>query len=251
MNKRKRGHALVIVGLIAILLSIVWWEASYDAALRALGRNLKISHPMDCLLLFTTACAQAKTAVIANSWPAYNPLALWLSFVILIAGLVVVYRTAPLGPYPDTPAGEPKLFIGKLEPFYAWVRDLGWPMVRIAVGGTILTHGIRKVLEGTVAAFAVSSMERRGIHFNFAYVVWFNETVSAVCIALGLFTRFMAASLAIQFAIITYTVLPNGYVVSNAGGGWGYPLLVGALCLAIALRGGGPYSLDRALGREL
>ena len=131
------------------------------------------------------------------------------------------------------------------------MRDLGWPLVRIAVGGTILTHGVRKLMEGTIAAFAVSSMERRGIHFNVAYLVWFNETVGAVLLALGLFTRFIAASLAIQFAVITYTVFPNGYVVSNAGGGWGYPLLVGALCLAIALRGGGPYSLDRALGREL
>ena len=61
----------------------------------------------------------------------------------------------------------------------------------------------------------------------------------------------MAASLAIEFAVITYTVFPNGYVVINPGGGWGYTLLVGALCFAIALSGGGPYSLDRALGREL
>jgi putative oxidoreductase len=251
MNKRKQGHALVILGLIAILLSMVWWEASYDAAMRALGRNLKISHPMDCLLLFSGPCAQAKAAVLSGWWPAYNPLALWLSVALLLAGLVVVNRSAPLGPYPVTPPGEPKLIIGKLEPFYAWARDLAWPLVRIAVGGDILTHGVRKVMEGTLAAFAVSSMERRGIHFNVAYLVWFNETVGAVLIALGLFTRFIAASLAIQFAVVMYTVFPNGYVISNAGGGWGYPLLVGALCLAIALRGGGPYSLDRALGREL
>lgn len=251
MNKRKQGHALVIAGLIAILLSIVWWEASYDAAMRALGRNMKISHPMDCMLLFTGSCAQAKAAILSGWWPAYNPLALWLSFALLLAGLVVVYRSPRLGPYPVTPPGEPKLLIGKLEPFYAWVRDLGWPLVRVVVGGTILTHGVRKLIEGSIAAFAVSSMERRGIHFNVAYLIWFNETVAALLIALGLFTRFIAAALAIEFAVITYFVFPNGYVVSNAGGGWGYPMLVGVLCFAIALRGGGPYSLDRALGREL
>lgn len=251
MNNRKLGRVLVIAGLIGILLSIVWWEASYDATFRALGRNLKISHPLDCLLLFTGPCAQAKAAVISGQWPAYNPVALWLSLAVLLAGLVIVYRSAPLGPYPVTPPGEPKLFIGKLEPFYAWVRDLSWPLVRLAVGGTLLTHGVRKLMEGSITAFAVSSMERRGIHFNFAYLIWFNETVAAVLIALGLFTRFIAAVLAIEFAVITYFVFPNGYVVSNAGGGWGYPLLMGLLCLAIALRGGGPYSLDRALGREL
>jgi putative oxidoreductase len=251
MNNRKLGRVLVVAGLIVVLLSIVWWEASYDAAFRALGRNLKISHPLDCLLSFTGQCAQAKAAIISGQWPAYNPVALWLSLAVLLAGLVIVYRSAPLGPYPVTPPGEPKLFIRKLEPFYAWVRDLSWPLVRLAVGGTLLTHGVRKLIEGSIAAFAVSSMERRGIHFNFAYLIWFNETVAAVLIALGLFTRFIAAALAIEFAVITYFVFPNGYVVSNAGGGWGYPLLMGLLCLAIALRGGGPYSLDRALGREL
>jgi putative oxidoreductase len=250
-NSRRLGHVLVIAGLIAVVASVVWWEASYDAAMRALGRNLKISHPMDCLLLFTGPCAQDKAAVLSGMWPAYNPAALWLSFALVIAGLVVVYRSAPLGPYPVTPPGEPRLFIGKLEPFYAWVRDLGWPIVRIAVGGDILTHGVRKLLEGTIAAFAVSSMERRGIHFSIAYLIYFNETVAAVLLAFGLFTRFIAAVLAIEFAVVTYTVFPNGYVISNPGGGWGYPLLMGVLCFAIALRGGGPYSLDRALGREL
>jgi putative oxidoreductase len=251
MSKRRRGHALVIGGLTAILLSIVWWEASYDAAMRALGRNMKINHPLDCVLLFTGPCAQAKAAVLSGWWPAYNPLALWLSFALLLAGLVVVYRSEPLGPYPVTPPGEPKLFIGKLEPFYAWERDLSWPLVRIAVGGTILTHGVRKLLDSSIAVFAVNSMERRGIYYDVAYLIWFNETIGALCVAMGLFTRFMAASLAIEFAVICYTVFPNGYQVTNPGGGWGYILLVGALCFAIALRGGGPYSLDRALGREL
>src|SRR5215211_4910849 len=146
MNNRRLGHALIIVGLIAVIASVVWWEASYDAAIRTLGRNLKISHPMDCLILFTAQCAQAKAAVLSGAWPAYNPAALWLSLAVLLAGIVVVYRSAPLGPYPVTPPGEPKLFIRRLEPFYAWVRDLGWPLVRLAVGADILTHGVRKLM---------------------------------------------------------------------------------------------------------
>jgi putative oxidoreductase len=35
------------------------------------------------------------------------------------------------------------------------------------------------------------------------------------------------------------------------GPGYEYPLMWGLIMLAIALRGGGPYSLDRRLGREL
>ena len=42
--------------------------------------------------------------------------------------------------------------------------------------------------------------------------------------------------------------LPRGYA---AGGGYEYVLLIGAACLVIAVRGGSPYSVDRAIGKEL
>jgi len=251
MHNRNLGRTLVIVGILGIAGSIVWWEASYDAAIRTFGRNLQITHPLGCLLFTTAQCAQAKATAILGTWPAYNPLALWVSLAVVAAGLVVVYRSPPVGPPPVTPPGEPKLFFAKLEPFHAWVRDISWPIVRLIVGGTILGHGIRKLTEGTFAAFAANSMARRGIDPAVAYYVYFNETIGATCIILGLFTRFVAALLAIEFAIVTYVVLPNGYAVTNPAGGWSYPFIMGALCFAIALRGGGPYSLDRALGREL
>ena len=36
-----------------------------------------------------------------------------------------------------------------------------------------------------------------------------------------------------------------------SSGGWEYPLFWGLILFAIALRGGGPYSIDRKLGWEL
>jgi len=41
----------------------------------------------------------------------------------------------------------------------------------------------------------------------------------------------------------------NGFAWLNRG--YEYTLLWGLCCFAIALRGGGPYSLDRNLGTEL
>jgi putative oxidoreductase len=251
MHKRNLGRTLVIVGIIGVMASIVWWEASYDAAIRALGRNLQFSHPLGCLLFTSDACAQAKAAAIFETWPAYSPVLLWLSLAIIAAGLVVIYRSEPIGPAPITPAGEPRLLFAKLEPFYAWARDLSWPIVRFVTGGALLVGGIRKLLEGTLAGFAANSMARRGIDPSIAYYVYFNETIGAALMMLGLFTRFVAALLAIELAIVTYVVLPNGFSANSPGGGWVYPFMLGALCFAIALRGGGPYSLDRALGREL
>jgi hypothetical protein len=34
----------------------------------------------------------------------------------------------------NLPAGEPALVIPALAPFYAWVRDLSYPLIRLTVG---------------------------------------------------------------------------------------------------------------------
>ena len=48
--------------------------------------------------------------------------------------------------------------------------------------------------------------------------------------------------------VIVYHHLPK---FSWGDRGYEYPLFWGLVMLAIALRGGGPYSLDRRIGREL
>jgi hypothetical protein len=49
-------------------------------------------------------------------------------------------------------------------------------------------------------------------------------------------------------AVIVYHHLPT---FGWAQRGYEYPLFWGLVMLAVALRGGGPYSLDRAIGRGL
>jgi putative oxidoreductase len=69
---------------------------------------------------------------------------------------------------------------------------------------------------------------------------------------LGLLTRIVGAMIAIEFLVITFVAhFHNGFGFSNPGGGWEYPLLWGLVIFAISLRGGGPYSLDRMIGREI
>jgi len=41
----------------------------------------------------------------------------------------------------------------------------------------------------------------------------------------------------------------RGFLVSQ--GGYEFVLLLGVVCFAIAIRGGGPYSVDNAIGKEL
>ena len=142
--------------------------------------------------------------------------------------------------------GEPKLLFPGLAGFYAAVSDLWYPMIRVAAGGFLLYHGWGKLMTG--AAPVAATLTKYGIepHTPLAYVVVFLETVGAVGMVLGLFTRFFAAGIAIEMAVIAFVVQwPQGF------GRMELFLLWGIVMFAISLRGGGPYSIDRVIGKEL
>jgi putative oxidoreductase len=122
-------------------------------------------------------------------------------------------------------------------------------VIRLAAGLTLFYHGTTKI--GHVDA-VTDNMIKNGIPLPVlaAYVVIVTETLGAFCVALGFFTRFFAAACAIDLAVITFDVLwPKGFVWSR--GGYEFMLMWGLIMFAIALRGGGPYSLDRWIDREL
>jgi putative oxidoreductase len=248
---RNFGRTLVFVAIAAIILSLGWWAAYYNGIVQALGPKPALAHPMRCLLWTADICQQPAAAAKVQAVPGYTPLALWASLLVLLAGLIMVYRSPAPGPYPVPPPGEPKLLVPQLEPFYAWTRDLAWTIVRVATGGMVMSIGIDKVLHRDINVFAAGSMARRGLEpaMPLAYFIYFLESVGGLMIVLGLFTRFFGAAFAIEFFIITFLAqFATGYLPAR---GWGIFLMCGLLFFAIALRGGGPYSLDRALGREL
>ena len=143
----------------------------------------------------------------------------------------------------------PRLLIPALAPFYDAVRPLSWLLIRLTAGLMIIPHGWPKVQAG-VAATAATALARRGIQpaEPLAIVIIALETIGGLCVALGLFTRFWAAAIAIEMGVIAWQYFP---AFGWTRPGYEYPLMWGLVMLAIALRGGGPYSLDRAIGREL
>jgi putative oxidoreductase len=145
---------------------------------------------------------------------------------------------------------EPKLFLPVLQPFYDAVIPLSWLVIRVAVGWNLLMHGYPKLMngltEGAVKAFADLGFNPPAFWFWASASI---ETLSGIALILGLFTRVFAAAAAIEMLIITVTYWGNGFGWMRRG--YEYVLLWGLMCFAIALRGGGPYSLDRKLGREL
>jgi putative oxidoreductase len=82
----------------------------------------------------------------------------------------------------------------------------------------------------------------------------FFETVGAACIAIGLLTRFFAAALAIEMLIAMLAAhWAHGFLVlvSQQKNGIEFVLLLGLVFLYIAFRGGGTYSVDAKLSKEL
>jgi putative oxidoreductase len=142
-----------------------------------------------------------------------------------------------------------RLLIPGLRAFYDWAESISWLLIRVTAGLMLIPHGWPKLMMG-VTATANMALVKRGIApaEPLAIVLITLETLGGLCIALGLFTRFWAAAVTIEMCVIVYHHLPKF--------GWGergyeYPLFWGLVMLAIALRGGGPYSLERLLGREL
>jgi putative oxidoreductase len=149
----------------------------------------------------------------------------------------------------DSMMVKPRLLIPQLRGFYDRMEPISWLLIRLTAGLMLIPHGWPKLMAG-VGPTAAMALTKRGIApaEPLAVVLIAIETLGGLCIALGLFTRFWAAAATIEMCVIVYHHLPT---FGWAQRGYEYPLFWGLVMLAIALRGGGPYSLDRKLGREL
>jgi putative oxidoreductase len=147
------------------------------------------------------------------------------------------------------PQAAPRLMFPALRPFYDWAEPVSWALIRITAGLMLIPHGWPKLMMG-INATAQMALVKRGIApaEPLAVALIALETLGGLCIALGLFTRFWAAAVFVEMMVIVYHHLPK---FGWTGPGYEYPLFWGLVMLAIALRGGGPFSADRAIGREL
>ena len=145
---------------------------------------------------------------------------------------------------------DPKLLFPSLKPLYDVLTPLSWPLVRCATGLILAVHGWGKVDRGAEAM--APTFAKLGYEHPVAlvYLLMLVEFAGGLCVAAGLFTRFFAAAITIEMFVIVFAhYLPNGFSWLNRG--YEFVLLWGLISLAIWWRGGGPYSIDRALGREL
>jgi len=144
---------------------------------------------------------------------------------------------------------RPRLLFPALRPLYGLLEPFSWPLIRCAAGLILAVHGWGKISRGAEAM--APAFVKLGYEHPIAliYLLILVEFFGAIAIAVGLFTRFFAAAVTIEMAVITFHYLPNGFSWLNRG--YEFTLLWGLVALAIWMKGGGSYSLDRRIGVEL
>jgi putative oxidoreductase len=154
----------------------------------------------------------------------------------------------------DEAVDSRKLFVPSLASFYESLSPYAYVITRFTIGVIMMPHGYLKLF-GPFATFVASRiLEPWGLPapLAVAYGLGALEFFGGACLALGLFTRPIAALFAVEFAVITFgATFKNGFFFTAPnGGGYEYPLLVLVLMLAIAIRGSGRCALDRLVGKE-
>ncbi len=144
----------------------------------------------------------------------------------------------------------PKLLIPALGRLYAVFAPVTELLIRLIAGGSLAVHGWQ-ILFGNIAG-AARFFESVGFENGvlWAWVVGILEFVCWICLALGLLTRLVAVPIIVFLitAIVTYH-LENGYNWESRG--IEFPLFWAVVVFHFAIRGGGAWSLDRAIGREI
>src|SRR5512145_1480304 len=136
--------------------------------------------------------------------------------------------------------------------------DYGIALLRISLGVMFIAHSVLlKYLTFTLAGTA-GYFESIGLPGLLAYVVFGMEAVGGVLLVLGVRTREVAAALIPILIGALLVHAGNGWVFSNAGGGWEYPLYLVVLSAAQILLGEGAFALSsssapshRAVAKQL
>ena len=149
-------------------------------------------------------------------------------------------------------AANRRLVVPQLGRIYRRLAPVSYSFMRFCTGAVLVPHGVQKFFLGGAAATAKAALSGLGpdLSLALAYVTGGVELVGGGLLAVGLLTRLAALSIVVEMAVIVFVILwPNGYFWTNRG--FEYALLWGLLAVACFFHGGGDYSVDRLLPREL
>ena len=116
-------------------------------------------------------------------------------------------------------------------------------VLRVTLGAFLFIHGAIKLLvftpAGTVRYFA-----SLGLPPSLAYAIMTFELVGGIAMMAGLWARIVALVIIVELiGTIVVTHAGNGFLFTNAKGGWEFPAFWIAMLIVFILLGDGPYAL--------
>lgn len=124
-------------------------------------------------------------------------------------------------------------------------------VLRLALGTMFLAHAGLKVFVFTMAG-AAGYFESIGLPGFFAHLTVAAETIGGAALIAGFATRYVSLALIpVLLGTIVFAHGANGWLFTNAGGGWEYPAFLAVAALAQALIGDGVFSISGPLKSRL
>ena len=115
-------------------------------------------------------------------------------------------------------------------------QQAGNALLRISLGIMFIAHGlILKYFTFTLAGTA-QFFESIGLPAPLAYLTFLAETVGGLLLIINFRTRWVALALLPVLIGAAWVHIGNGWVFSNANGGWEYPLFLIIVSIVVALQ---------------
>jgi putative oxidoreductase len=147
-----------------------------------------------------------------------------------------------------------RLYVPALGSIYSAVGEYAEPILRIALGGVLIPHGLQKLF----GMFGGMGFARNAELFDklgytpgafWGTLVGCTELIGGILLVIGLFTRFAAAAVVIFMLTAIHFTSAKGFFWG--AGGMEYPILIGVCALFFLIRGSGRCSVDHMIGREI
>jgi putative oxidoreductase len=120
-------------------------------------------------------------------------------------------------------------------------------LTRITLGSILLAHGALKIFVFTIPG-TVGFFGSLGIPAIVAYLTIFGEIFGGAALILGVYPRLVALlSLPILLGA-AWVHSGNGWLFSNEGGGWEFPVLLTVLAIVVAIQGAGSFAIKQIPG---
>lgn len=116
-------------------------------------------------------------------------------------------------------------------------------VLRVALGTVLLAHSLYLKMFVFTLAGTAQYFGSIGLPQVLAYLVFLVELIAGFAIVLGIKTRFFSALIIPILLGATWAHSGNGWLFTNTGGGWEYPLILTLMAVVLLGLGDGEYAV--------